>query len=425
MTMTSRERVRKAINHQPTDRVPIDMGSTTISTIHYQTLKRLREKLGLPEKLLTLTDPLLQCASVEKDVRDALQIDCVGVYGLMNLAGTHNKNFKKWPLPDGTTVLVSGDFAYSVGEDGTVYAYAEGNMDFPPCAKMPEGGFYFDPIPRQEDLDEKEDWDAREDYKNDFRLLTEEELRALEDESIDLFNNTQCALVGQYDRGGLGDAFHVPCPWITSTKGVRSMPDWMMALYSEPEYIKDLFAMQTEYTIENLKLYKQAMGERIDVIEVTATDFAHQNGLMISQEMFRELFKPFYEQVTTWVHTNTNWKTFIHSCGAVEPIIPDIIDAGFDILNPIQVSAKGMEADKLKEKYGKDLVFWGGGCNPQQTMPSATPEEVYNETRQTAAILSRGGGFVGGNIHNVQPDVPVDNLLAELQALRDTVPEAI
>lgn len=422
--MTSRERVRKAINHQVTDRVPIDLGSTPVSTIHVLALKALREKLGLENRLLTLTDPLLQCAAVEQDVIEALQIDVVGVWGITNTVGIHNKNYKHWTLPDGTEVLVGGDFAYKVGEDGALYAYAQGDTNFLPSAKMPVGGFYFDPIIRQEDLDEKKEWNAKKDYAGHYTLMTEEELRACEEQAKDLYDNTQCSLMGRYDWGGLGDAFHVPGPWVKETPfGVRNMPDFLMTMYEEPEYIKELFDMESEMAIANLKLYKEAVGEKIDVIELSATDFAHQNGLMISKDMFQEIYKPYYKRMNDWIHANTNWKIFIHSCGAVTQLIPDFIEAGFDILNPIQVSAKGMDAESIKEKFGKDLVFWGGGCNPQKTMPTATPEEVYAETRHTAQILSRGGGFVGGNIHNVQPDVPPENLLAELQALRDTIPE--
>ncbi|UWP61109.1 uroporphyrinogen decarboxylase family protein [Ruminococcus gauvreauii] len=422
--MTSRERVRKALNHEVSDRVPIDLGSTPVTTIHALALKKLREQLGLEDHIITLTDPLLQCGAVEQDVIDALQIDCVGVWGITNTVGVPNKDFKRWTLPDGTEVLVSGQFAYTVGDDGALYAYAGGDMNYPPSAKMPGGGFYFDPIVRQEDLDAKTEWNARKDYEGMYRLFTDEELKACEDQSKDLFNNTQCSLVGRYDWGGLGDAFHVPGPWQKETPGVRNMPDWLMTMCEDPDYMKDLFDMQSEIAIENLKLYREAVGDRIDVIELSATDFAHQTSLMVSKEIFQDIFKPYYKRMNDWIHANTNWKIFIHSCGAITSILPDFIEAGFDILNPIQVSAKGMDAGMLKSTFGKDIVFWGGGCNPQSTMPTAKPEEVYEETRAAAKILSKGGGFIGGNIHNVQPDVPAENLLAELQALKDTVPEA-
>ncbi len=164
MKMTSRERVRKALNHEVTDRVPIDLGSTPVTTIHALALKDLRKKLGLEDRIITLTDPLLQCGAVEQDLIDALQIDCVGVWGITNTIGVPNTNFKRWTLPDGTEVLVSGQFAYTVGDDGALYAYAGGDRNYPPSAKMPSGSFYFDPIVRQEDLETKTDWNARKDF---------------------------------------------------------------------------------------------------------------------------------------------------------------------------------------------------------------------------------------------------------------------
>ena len=426
MTMTSRERVRKALNHQVTDRVPIDLGTTPVTTMHVLALKKLREKLGLENRMLRMNDPLLQTGELDMDVIAALQVDTVGVWGMGNTIGVKNKDYKKWTLPDGTDVLVSGQFQYTVGDDGSLFAYAGGDTSYPPSARMPKGGFYFDPIVRQEDLDEKEEWDARHDYADQYPILDDEELKACEKQSIELYNNTSCALVGHYDWGGLGDAFHVPGPWLKETPfGVRDMPDWLMTMCEDPDYLKELFDMQSDRAIENLKLYKQAVGDRIDVLELSATDFAHQNGLMVSKDIFREIFMPYYKKMNNWIHENTNWKIFIHSCGAVVPILPDFIEAGFDILNPIQVSAKGMEPEILKSQFGKDIVFWGGGCNPQKTMPNATPEEVYAETRAAAAILSRGGGFIGGNVHNVQPDVPPENLMAELQALKDTVPQEL
>ena len=426
MAMTSRERVKLALNHQVTDRVPIDLGTTPVTTMHVLALKELRKKLGLEDRIIKMNDPLLQTGDLDRDVLDALQVDTVGVWGISNTIGIKNKNYKPWTLPDGTEVLVGGGFQYTVGDDGSLYAYAGGDTSYPPSARMPKGGFYFDPIVRQEDLDEKEDWNAREDYKDQYPLLDEEELRACEEQSIQLYNNTSSALVGHYDWGGLGDAFHIPGPWVKETPhGVRNLPDWLMTMYDEPEYLMELFEMQSDRAIENLKMYKQAVGNRIEVLELSATDFAHQTSLMLSRDIFRELFMPYYKKMNNWIHENTDWKIFIHSCGAVLEILPDFIEAGFDILNPIQVSAKGMDAEVLKSKYGKDIVFWGGGCNPQEVMPHATPEEVYAETRATAAILSRGGGYIGGNIHNVQPDVPPENLLAELQALKDTVPQEV
>ncbi len=424
--MNSRERVKKAINHEVTDRVPVDLGATAISGIHVVELKKLRERLGLPYKTPKALDPMTLIAEVDEDVRRALGIDCVGLYTKGNSLGLRNENFQPYTLPDGTEILVSGGFVTTRDEiTGKIYAYPGGDATVPPSAFMAEGGLYFDNLARQEDLDEKTEWDARADYKDMYPLLTDEDLRDLQGQADNYYNNTEYAIVGGYGGGGLGDIFHVPGPWLKETKGVREPADWYMAMYLHREYLRDLFAMQTEIALKNLAMYYEAVGEKILVMVVSGTDFAHQNGLMISKELYRELFMPFYQQMNGWIHQNTGWKTFMHSCGAVSDLIPEFVEAGFDILNPVQVSAKDMDAVRLKERFGKDIVFWGGGCDPQIKLPLGSPEEVYKETMRNAEAFSRGGGFVGGNVHNVQYEVPVDNLLAQFRALRDTVPQPV
>lgn len=423
--MTSRERVRKAINHQVTDRVPIDLGGTTVSTIHILAMKKLREHLGLKSNALKAADPLLLVGEVDEELREALQVDCVDVGGVKNSLGLLNTDHKQWKLTEETEIMVCGGFAYKRNDDGSVFAYAEGNLGYPPSAKLSAGSYYFDPIVRQEEnAFEKEVWNARKDYAGLYPKISEEELRLLEKRSKDLFENTQCSLVGSYTKAGFGDAFHIPGPWQKETKGIRNFEDWLVTLFDRPEYICELFEMQAEVGIESLKLYHEAVGDKVDVLRVSSTDFAHQNGLMISRDLYREIFMPYCKRVNDWIHNNTNWKTMMHSCGAVKEMIPDFIEAGFDILNPVQVSAKGMDAEELKTRFGKDIVFWGGGCDPQKTMSNATPEEVYAETKKNAEILSRGGGFVGGNVHNIQYDVSPENIVAELQALKDTVPQS-
>jgi len=418
--MNSRERVYRALNHQITDRVPIDLGATPISGIHAVELVKLREELGLPYKMPVLIDPMTMIAQVDEDVRQALGVDCVGVWSGSNNLGIKNRNYKKWTLPDGTDVMVAGDFAIRE-ENGKTYAYPQGDTSVPPSACMTTA-LYFDNIPRQEDLDEKVDWNAREDYKDQYSILDDETLRTIEEQANDLYHNTEYALVGSCDSSGLGDIFHVPGPWLKETKGIREAVDWYAGFYLYPEYIKELFAMQTEITLKNLKLYYEAVGNKILVLVLSGTDFGHQDGLFISKEQYRELFMPFYKQMTEWIRKNTQWKVFMHSCGSIYDLIPEFIESGFDIINPVQVSAKKMEAAKLKEAFGKDIVFWGGGCDPQGVLVKGTPEEVYQQTKRNAQILSMGGGLIGGNVHNVQYDVPAANLVAELAALRDVSP---
>jgi uroporphyrinogen-III decarboxylase len=175
----------------------------------------------------------------------------------------------------------------------------------------------------------------------------------------------------------------------------------------------------TEIGLKNLELLRQAVGERIQVILMTATDFGAQKGLLVSPEVYRNLFKPFHQRMNEWIHTNTAWKSFIHSCGSVYDILRDFKEAGFDILNPVQLSAAKMDPKRLKEEFGDHFTFWGGGVDTQKTFPFGTPDEVKEEVRRMIEIFSPGGGFVFNAVHNIQPHVPVENMLAMFETVRE------
>ncbi len=161
------------------------------------------------------------------------------------------------------------------------------------------------------------------------------------------------------------------------------------------------------------------MGEKIEAIFVSGTDFGSQKGPFISPDMYRERFKPFHKRINQWIHENTNWKTFFHTCGSVAAFLDDFIDAGVDIINPVQTSASDMDPAYLKEKYGRDLVFWGGGIDTQKVLPFSTPEEVREQVKERIRVFGKDGGFIFNTIHNIQPMVPVDNLMALFEAVND------
>ena len=424
MAMTSRERVQRAINHLPTDRVPVDLGGTSCSCIHAKEVYPIREALGLPPVVPEVIDPMMFISTPEEDMRQALGVDCVGIYTKGTLFGYRNENYKSWNLPDGTEVKMGGGFQCTYGEDGSVYAYPEGDLTAAPSARMTKTGFYFDNIVRQEDLDAKEIWDGREDYKDQYSVFTDQDIKDIKEQVDYYWNHTEYSMIGNYWNGGIGDNLHFPGAWLKNPKGVRNIPDFFMYMNFEPDYFLEAFDMITDITLKNLEIYNQIAGDKIDVMVHTGTDFAHQHGLLISNAKYNELFAPFHKKVNDWIHTHTNWKTFMHCCGSVVNLLPDIIRAGFDIINPVQVSADNMDPRVLKDKFGKDIVFWGGGCDPQHVMPQGTPEEVYEQTRKNAAIFSENGGFVGGHVHNLQYGVPAENLLDEIKALKDTVPQA-
>jgi len=414
--MTSRERVLTALNHIEPDRVPVDLGGAVVTGIHAIALSKLRDALGLQKIPVKVYEPMMMLGVVEYDVIEALGCDVIGLNSPGTLLGYKNENWKSWQLPDGTEVLMGGGFACTYGKDGTIYAYPKGNTSAPPSAKMPSNGLYFDNIIRQEDLS-NHDFDARRDYADQYHVFTEEECRYYEEISKKLFEETDLAIFGNFFLGGVGDIFHIPGAWLEHPKGIRDLELWIMAHYDHPEYVKEFFEMQTEIQLKNLSLYHEAVGNRIAVIAMSGTDFGAQNGPFISPDCYREFYKPCHRKLNDWVHRNTKWKVFFHSCGSIIDFMEDFIEIGVDIINPVQFSAARMDVASLKKNYGSRMVFWGGGVHPQKTLPFGTPEDVEKETMENVRVLSKGGGFICAAVHNIQAPVPVENILAFFRAI--------
>ncbi len=210
----------------------------------------------------------------------------------------------------------------------------------------------------------------------------------------------------------------MPAPWLKHPKGIRDVDEWYISTVARFDYVYEVFQRQCEIALANLAKIHDAVGDRVSAVFITGTDFGTQNGPFISRQAYRKLFQPFHRRVNDWVHEHTPWKTFIHSCGSVVALLPDIVEAGFDILNPVQCSAAGMDPQTLKERFGDRLTFWGGGVDTQKTLPFGTPDEVRREVRERIEIFGRGGGFVFNTVHNVQAGTPAENLVALYEAVR-------
>jgi len=418
MQMTSRERVRKAINHKVPDRIPLDLGSTLVTGIQASTYAKLRKALCLEGRPVKIADPFQMLAEVDMEVREKLGIDTIGLWLPTNIFGFKNENWKPWKLFDGTEVLVPEKFVTTEDAEGNIYIYPQGDTKAPPCAKMPKGGYYFDVIVRQEPVDEKE-LNPEEWVRQQCSIFSEETLRYLEEISNKLYKNTDLCIVGEFIDASFGDIAFVPGPSVKYPKGIRDPKFWYMAHIEYPSYIKEIFELQCEIALRNLELSYEAVGDKIDVIMLSGTDFGTQNGPFISPDMYREFYKPFHKKVNDWVHQHTSWKTFYHSCGSIVEFLDDFVEAGVDILNPVQTSAKGMDPKMLKEKYGDKLVFWGGGVDTQKTLPFGSPDEVKEQVKERCRIFGEGGGYVFSAIHNIQSKVPVENLLAMFEAIRE------
>ncbi len=415
--MTSRERVRAAINHRVPDRAPIDLASTLVTGIQAGLYAQLKRALGIEGGAVRVYDPFQLLAEVEEPVKKALGVDTYGIQLPKTLFGYTNENWKPWTLPDGTEVLISGHFEYDVLENGSIVQYPKGDRSAPPSGMLPKNGFYFDSIVRQEPIDEAS-LDPKEWVDQTYSLYSDEDLRYLEETSIRMYEDTDYSLVGNFWGAGFGDIAIVPGPNVLHPKGIRDPEEWYLSLASRKGYIKDIFGYQFELQMQNLQLYQEAVGNRIDVVVMSGTDFGGQLRPLISPKTYRELFKPFHTEMNGWVHENTTWKTFYHSCGAIAPFLDDFHEAGVDILNPVQVSAAGMSPEFLKENYGDKFVFWGGAVNPQQTLAFGSQEEVREEVAHNLSIFGKGGGYVFNNVHNIQSGVPVENVLAMFEVAR-------
>jgi len=249
-----------------------------------------------------------------------------------------------------------------------------------------------------------------------YSLYTDEELRFIEDTARQWHEGSDYGLVGNFWGAGFGDIATVPGPAILHPRGIRDPEEWYVSTLTRHDYVKEIFRLQFELQMKNLEMYRQAAGDRIDVVVMSGTDFGSQKGPFISPASYREVFKPLHKTMNDWVHAHTQWKTFYHTCGSIVAFLDDFNEAGIDILNPVQVSAAGMSPEILKEGYGDRFVFWGGAVDAQHTLAFGTPEEVKAEAQRNLATFNRGGGFVFNNVHNIQATVPTKNMLALFEA---------
>jgi len=416
--MTSRERVQLALEHREPDRVPLDLGSSLVTGIHASAYAGLKHAIGITEGAIRVYEPFQMLAEVEEPVRRALGIDVYGIMLPITIFGYKNENWKPFRLFDGTEVLVSEHFLYDKLPGGDLVQYPQGNRKFPPSGRMPKDGFYFDAIVRQEPIDDTR-LDPGEWVDQTYGAFGDEEMRFLEEQSRWYFQNTDYALFGNFGGGSFGDIAIVVGPHIPFPKGIRNPEEFYISHITRKDYIREIFERTLEIQMKNIEMYRQAVGERIQVIEINGNDFGAQNGPFISPSMYRDLYKPYHKEMNDWVHANTGWKTFFHSCGSNSAFLDDFREAGVDILNPVQISAAGMDPSFLKDNYGNDFVFWGGAVDAQHTLPFATAEEVHRKVSENIEIFKAGGGYVFNNVHNIQAGVPEENILALFQALNE------
>ena len=410
--MTPRERVVAAIEHRQPDRVPVDFGGHRSSGIMAMAYAGLKQALGISSGHLYVYDVIQQLAVVETPVLDALGIDVVEM-GRGFLPG--DTGWKDWTLPDGTPCKVPA-YIEIERQGADWHLIGAGGQDL---GIQKEGCLYFEQthyplIDRPIETDDFADLAERLGESMWTGIAHPGAHLPLDEAGLDELSRGAAALHASTDRAvvGLfgGNVFEVP-------QFLYRIDNHLANMALHPEAVHRLVQALSDLHLANLEKWLGAVGPHIDVI-LFGDDLGGQNGPLISPAMYREFCKPHHRRLWQRAKELADVKVMLHSCGGIEPLLDDLIEAGLDTTNPVQISCVGMDSRHLKSTYGDRLCFWGGGCDTRDVLPTATPDEVRQHVREQVDVLGEGGGFVFQQVHNIMADVPIDNVLAMFEAAR-------
>ena len=404
--MTSRERVYKAIHFEEPDRVPVDIGGTDNTGIHVDAYVKIAKQLGLDLEPPKVVNQFLMLSRTEMQMLKWLGSDVIMVENIAQSWNMANENWELWRTNAGSSVLMPGEIVLYRDEDG--YTYINGKNGNP-VARMSPDGAYFDYMVATSLSDEIVHADPKE-WKASLPMYKEEHLRLMEKRAKFYYDYTDYSVHGGFSNRAL-----------FSPNGLagHSFPDWLCLMITEPDYCISIVTAMAEWVMENLVMYLQAVGPYIDTILMSCADFGGQQCELFNPLLFKTIYQPVYKKLNDYVHTYCNAKTMFHSCGSIRNILGYLIEAGVDIINPVQTSAGGMDPAELKKEFGEKIVFWGGGADTQDVLPYGTPEEVRQHVKERISIFGPGGGFVFSQIHNLQNDVPFDNVKAMVEAVKE------
>ena len=411
--MYSRELILAAIKHQTPDRVPIDLGSTPSSGISLVAHQNLIKYLGKPHLKAHMYDVIQEVVQPEMELLDHFNVDVLDIgrhfntdpeyWHELEVIDGYPALYPKWfsvkTLSDGSKHAISPSSGEAIGVmpkgatffDQLIFPYEGGYPDnFSTLAndmtRVVWGGFGFTPW----------DWAGEKDF---WKLLREK--------TIELKNSTDKALL-------LG----IGCNLFEWGAFLRRLDQFLMDLLAEPQHVHALLDALMERHLNALAKTCEAVGDVIDIIKF-GDDLGMINGPFFSNDVYREFFKPRHKMLFDYVKNHSSMHTMMHCCGGVYELIPDFIDAGLDILNPVQLNAVNMEPERLKKEFGKDICFWGGGCDTSRILNRATPEEVRKHVLNNLEIFSKGGAYVFNPVHNIMPDVPPENIVAMFDAVNE------
>lgn len=391
--MNSRERIIETLNHREPDMLAIDFGGMRSTGIHAIAYNRLKEYLGIKGKPAKLYDVFQQLAEPEPDVLERMGGDVVQAHRLCPAFGIKIDAWKPGRLQDGSECIVPEGYNPVANEQGEL-EIRSGNIL---TAKMPKDGLYFDQV-----YHPYENVETFDDIDNiPIGEVTDEELVFLEQEVKQLYNSTDKAILFAFG-GNILEAGQIS--W--------GYEKFFTDLALNTELVHYWLNKLTDAYMRDLEKILKVIGKYINVIQF-GDDLGTQEAPQISPGMYREMIKPYHARQYRYVKNNyPNVKVFLHSCGAIFDLIPDLIDAGVEVLNPVQISAKGMDPVKLKKEFGKYLTFWGGGANMQYTATQGTAGQIRKEVRELIDVFSPGGGFVFNQVHNIQVNVPPEKIMA-------------
>lgn len=408
--MTPRERILAAIAHREPDRVPLDLGATPSSGISATAYGRLKRHLGIAGGATQVYDVVQQLAQPEETILDRFGVD------VLDIGRTFNDRPEDWydvALADGQPAQYPAWFHPRRDPDG---GWTATNSEGLEIARMPSDGHYFD----------QTHFPYLDGYPADYRDLPKAMNRILWSALVhspwdhaaepgfwDELRRRALALRQSSDRALM---IVVGCNLFEWGTFLRRMDNFMMDVVAEPEEVEKLLDALMERHLAGLEKICAAVGDVADVCRF-GDDLGMDSGPFMSPASYAALFKPRHAQLCAYVHKHSKMKTFLHSCGSIRELMPHLIEAGFDVINPVQTACRGMEPEGLKRDFGKEICFWGGGCDTRHVLNHGTPAEVRDHVRRRVEILSPGGGFVFNTVHNILSDVPPENLVAMYEAL--------
>jgi len=409
ISFTSRERVRFALEHKEADRVPIDFGamrSTGISTIAYN---NLRKKLGITKGLARMYDFQQQLAYPEKEVRDLFHVDVIDAGQAFLL---EDKHWQEWTLNDGSICHIPKYLILEIDDKETVFLKNNNGLI---VGKKPKTSLYVDQIywPFFDSPAIPEEIDKNK--FNDILWAVPSppwHLNIFDDEQYDIFINSIKKL---HDETDYAIMLAVGCNLFEMGTWLRRFDNFLSDIILDKKGVGRLLDKLVEGYLTTLERVLSGVKDYVDLLQF-GDDLGSQQGSFIPPKIFEEVFMPRYKTMWDFVHKVSDCKVFLHSCGSIYELIPFLIEAGVDALNPVQTTTRDMDANKLKREFGKDLTFWGGGSNTRDILPSKTPKEVKEDVKERIKIFGKGGGYIFNSIHNILADVPCENVIAMFEA---------